>query len=263
MRKQGKSYFGSYSRIWKFLEEIEKKGFLFSKTQTILSKEEATAEKDISQELLTELYHLDNEKILRYDLTIPWKLELKDKTNLPKVIKRYQMGQVFRKGPRKGSRYRNFTQLDLEICSKEGYRTNELLELIFYFFKPEIELNQLRFEYNDYSRITELTYLEKQEIDKYTKTKIISKETFEKYQKITNKLENNTPDYLKNNFSFFNTGLMRGQGIYEGIVFEGYINNNRSSIVAGGEYKISEYYCTGISIGVEQVLDNERTRDLI
>ena len=123
MRKQGKEYISSLSKLWTFLLSLEKDGWFFSKTQYMIDKDSILDTKTASSELISEVYQIDKEKYLRYDLTIPWKLFIEAKTNQPTEIKRYELGEVFRKGPRKGNRYRNFTQLDIEICSKRGYQT--------------------------------------------------------------------------------------------------------------------------------------------
>ena len=52
---------------------------------------------------------------LRYDLTVPFSRFVAMNPQLKMPFKRYQIGQVFRDGPIKASRYREFTQCDCDI----------------------------------------------------------------------------------------------------------------------------------------------------
>ena len=253
MRNQGLDYFRSNRKIWSFLIGLEDKGWKFSKTQYILEKKKILDSKISSDELISQTYRLDEEKYLRYDLTIPWKNYLEQKTNQPKLLKRYELGEVFRKGPRKGRRYRNFTQLDLEICSKTNYQTEELLRDFSELFQNL--LPRILLKYNNYSYLKELSFLEKQQIDKhFSKNKPIDPKVLAKYTSIISKIIDKPS--LKTCFtSVYTPSLMRGQGIYEEEVFEGYFDNEKYSLFGGGTYKVGEYFCTGISIGIDFLCD--------
>jgi histidyl-tRNA synthetase len=252
MRKQGSEYLTSYLKLWKFLVYLEEKGWKLSKTQYFLNKEVIIDSKIASTELLSEIYQIDSEKYLRYDLTVPWKTYLQAKTNQPSKIKRYEIGEVFRKGPRKGKRFRNFTQLDLEICSKTSYFTNELLKDFFQLFSSFSK--RLVLKYNNYQYFSELSFEQKQEIDfHFSKNKLASSETLMKFEKILEEIKEKTivPKIETSFNNQFEPSLMRGQGIYTRFVFQGYLENQPSSLFAGGQYKIGDYFCTGVSVGVD------------
>ena len=96
---------------------------------------------------------------------------------------------------------------------------------------------------------------EKEEIDLSSKGKVISTAIYQKYLSICKKIQEPSFPYKGRLKTIFVPSLMRGQGIYKGKVFEGYVKGSRSSIFAGGEYKIGEYYCTGLSIGVDAAIE--------
>jgi histidyl-tRNA synthetase len=248
MKQQGLTYFQGFLPLYQFLIKLEEKGWKRSKTQYFLDFQKIKTEKtEASVQLIKEAYIFE-EKLLRYDLTIPWKRFIEDRTNLPSTIRRYEIGEVFRNGPRKGNRYRNFTQFDLEICSKKGYFTEELLDTVHQFFK-ELKIDCV-LRVNDYSQLEEFSFKEKQELDIYSKKKKISPLLLKRYNdKKLKKFEIDT------SFPYvFDPFLFRGQGIYERAVFEGNIKGETGSLIGGGEYMIGEHYCTGISIGFDQII---------
>jgi len=70
-------------------------------------------------EILQEMYRLtdrgERNLALRYDLTIPFAKVMAMNPTLPMPFKRYEIGKVFRDGPIKAGRYREFTQCDVDI----------------------------------------------------------------------------------------------------------------------------------------------------
>lgn len=70
-------------------------------------------------EILEEMYTLSDrgkrELALRYDLTIPFAKVVAMNPTLKMPFKRYEIGKVFRDGPIKTGRYREFTQCDVDI----------------------------------------------------------------------------------------------------------------------------------------------------
>ncbi len=71
------------------------------------------------EEILKETFKLkdqgDRELGLRYDLTVPMCRFIATNPNLKMPFKRYQIGSVFRDGPLKIGRYREFAQCDVDI----------------------------------------------------------------------------------------------------------------------------------------------------
>lgn len=70
-------------------------------------------------EILQEMYRLtdrgERDLALRYDLTIPFAKVVAMNPSIPMPFKRYEIGKVFRDGPIKTGRLREFTQCDVDI----------------------------------------------------------------------------------------------------------------------------------------------------
>lgn len=70
-------------------------------------------------EILQEMYTLsdrgERDLALRYDLTIPFAKVVAMNPEIPMPFKRYEIGKVFRDGPIKAGRFREFTQCDVDI----------------------------------------------------------------------------------------------------------------------------------------------------
>src|SRR3989344_2543224 len=91
-------------------------------------------------EILKEIYTLtDNAKrklALRYDLTVPLARVIASNPALKKPFKRYQIDRVWRDGPIKLGRYREFWQCDADVIGiKSMLADAELLALANSFFK--------------------------------------------------------------------------------------------------------------------------------
>ncbi|MEH7347126.1 histidine--tRNA ligase [Bacillus sp. JJ1532] len=75
-------------------------------------------------EILEEMYTLtdrgERDLALRYDLTIPFAKVVAMNPTLRMPFKRYEIGKVFRDGPIKAGRFREFTQCDVDIVGVES-----------------------------------------------------------------------------------------------------------------------------------------------
>ncbi|MER1987248.1 MAG: histidine--tRNA ligase [Solibacillus sp.] len=75
-------------------------------------------------EILQEMYTLtdrgERELALRYDLTIPFAKVVAMNPEIPMPFKRYEIGKVFRDGPIKAGRFREFTQCDVDIVGVQS-----------------------------------------------------------------------------------------------------------------------------------------------
>ena len=87
-------------------------------------------------EILKEVYTLndqgDRKLGLRYDLTIPFAKVISMNVNkgITLPFKRYEVGKVFRDGPVKSGRAREFYQCDVDVCGISGsYIEAEMLEM--------------------------------------------------------------------------------------------------------------------------------------
>ncbi|SDJ57076.1 histidine--tRNA ligase [Salimicrobium halophilum] len=91
----------------------------------ILNETELLASKYAGgDEILEEMYRLtdrgERDLALRYDLTIPFAKVIAMNPTLPMPLKRYEIGKVFRDGPIKTGRLREFTQCDVDIAGVES-----------------------------------------------------------------------------------------------------------------------------------------------
>lgn len=104
------------------------------------------------EEIIKEIYRLSdqgNRKLaLRYDLTIPFSkvIGMNPKIRLP--FKRYEIGKVFRDGPIKKGRMREFVQCDIDIVGVKNVSAEaELMEIAKYVFE---QLNlEINIQYNN------------------------------------------------------------------------------------------------------------------
>ncbi|MBU1197599.1 histidine--tRNA ligase [Candidatus Micrarchaeota archaeon] len=75
------------------------------------------------EEILKEVFQFQDQGAralgLRYDFTVPMCRVVADNPRMPMPFKRYQMGPVWRDGPLKAGRYREFTQCDADISGSK------------------------------------------------------------------------------------------------------------------------------------------------
>lgn len=123
-------------------DTFEKFGYLPLDT-TILCYYDLLASKySGGSEILKEVYTLkdqgDRKLGLRYDLTVPFSkvisMNVGKEISLP--FKRYEVGKVFRDGPVKTGRAREFYQCDVDVCGIEGsYIEAEMLSMTALAYK--------------------------------------------------------------------------------------------------------------------------------
>lgn len=108
-------------------------------------------------EILQEMYRLtdrgERDLALRYDLTIPFAKVVAMNPSLAMPFKRYEIGKVFRDGPIKAGRYREFTQCDVDIVGVESQAAEaELMMMAIEAFRKlelpvEIQFNNRKLLY--------------------------------------------------------------------------------------------------------------------
>ncbi|PFM58712.1 histidine--tRNA ligase [Bacillus cereus] len=108
-------------------------------------------------EILKEIYTLQDqgkrELALRYDLTIPFAKVVAMNPNIRLPFKRYEIGKVFRDGPIKQGRFREFIQCDVDIVGVESVIAEaELMDMAFELFRT---LNlDVQIQYNNRKLLT-------------------------------------------------------------------------------------------------------------
>jgi histidyl-tRNA synthetase len=109
----------------KLKETFEEFGYMPIETPILMYYNVLSGKYDSNNDLLKEIYKLSDqgkrELGLRYDLTVPFAKFIalnKNKITLP--FKRYEISKVFRDGPIKLGRDREFTQCDVDVVGIEG-----------------------------------------------------------------------------------------------------------------------------------------------
>ena len=107
-----------------FTEEFEKYGYNPLETPIMEFQEILASKYGGGAEILKEMYTFqDNGKrelALRYDLTVPLSRYVGMNPELKLPFKRYEYGKVFRDGPIKIGRYREFFQLDADLVGSDS-----------------------------------------------------------------------------------------------------------------------------------------------
>ena len=107
-----------------FTEEFEKYGYNPLETPIIEFTEILSSKYGGGAEILKEMYTFkdngDRNLALRYDLTVPFSRYVGMNPSLKLPFKRYEFGKVFRDGPIKAGRFREFFQLDADLVGSES-----------------------------------------------------------------------------------------------------------------------------------------------
>lgn len=198
-------------------------------------------------EILKEIYSVKNQGdrdiVLRYDLTIPFTKVVGMNPNLRMPFKRYEIGKVFRDGPVKKGRFREFNQCDVDIVGiKSVMAEAELVTMAIDAF-DELGLD-VYISYNNRKLLSGMLYgldikeelinsviltldkiekLSKDEIIKELKEKNVSDSSIDKLFKIIDAGETVDLSYFENNELFKNNTLIE-EGIAELKELEEYLN---------------------------------------
>jgi len=263
------------------VEAFERYGFMPAETP-IIEYEDFVKGANQNDEAVSDIFKLKdrgNRKLaLRYEFTFQLKRLIENK-KLP--YKRYQIGVVFRDEPVSETRFRQFTQCDIDTIGSTIKDEAEILALTSEVLKnlgvePIILINNRKLlnEILDDNNIKEKDKEQVlREIDKYDKL------PEEQVRALLRKLDaENVLDSLKKGekyFSQFNSykdaislieyckaygikvnfapSVVRGLSYYNGSVFEVKAKGIKDTIMGGGSYIINEIQSTGISFGLERL----------
>jgi histidyl-tRNA synthetase len=128
---------------------------------TLAAKFAAGTESDAAKEIFKLTDQGNRELGLRFDLTVPFSRFIALNPNLKMPFKRYEIGRVFRDGPIKLGRYREFWQCDVDVAGCSSVRAEaELILLALDAFKElgldayiEVNNRKLLFGIMDYCDI--------------------------------------------------------------------------------------------------------------
>ena len=105
-------------------KNFEKFGYLPLETSTLCYFDLLASKYAGGAEILKEVYTLEDQgkrKLgLRYDLTVPFAKVISINKDISLPFKRYEIGKVFRDGPVKLGRNREFYQCDVDVCGIQG-----------------------------------------------------------------------------------------------------------------------------------------------
>lgn len=129
------------------IEVFKKHGYEAIETPILCFEDTLVDKYDENNDLVKEIYRLEDQgsrKLgLRYDLTVPFaKFVALNKKELNFPFKRYEIAKVFRDGPVKVGRDREFTQCDVDVVGLNGQMIEaELLQMYASVFKKlEIDI---------------------------------------------------------------------------------------------------------------------------
>lgn len=231
-------------------------------------------------EILKETFKLKDQGgrdlALRYDLTVPFARYVGMNKDLKLPFKRYQIGEVFRDGPIKLGRYRQFWQCDIDAVGVKSMKIDaEFIEVFNKAFdelglKVEVKVNNRKILDDIMKKIgvqdgtdivlilDKLKKVGEQEVNKELQQKglddkkinyllrLMSLKGTNKQKIVELRKELGDSDGLKeieeitkyNNEFTFDVSLARGLTYYTGTIYEVYLKNNpiKSSVASGGRY---------------------------
>lgn len=279
-----RDYYGNEQQVRKYIRQTLETVFAeygYEEAETpVLNYYETLAQKYAGgAEILKEVYRLSDqggrELALRYDLTVPFARLVRTNPQLSSFYRRYEIGKVFRDGPVKAGRLREFTQCDVDMVGVKSilaeaelmamavdvFQRLDLEVVISYNHRQLLEniLKETGIQAERYSEVV----LSLDKLDKIGPTAIaeelnqkgfayplvknifarLNQVALDNREEITGSAElQELQSYLKvlgiEEKTQFNPSLARGLDIYTGTVFEVFLENSSitSSIASGGRY---------------------------
>ena len=127
-------------------------------------------------EILQEMYTLtdrgERDLALRYDLTIPFAKVVAMNPAIAMPFKRYEIGKVFRDGPIKAGRFREFTQCDVDIVGVESQAAEAELMMMAIDAFDQLKL-KINLQYNNRKLLVGLLQLFEVEQDQMNRVILI------------------------------------------------------------------------------------------
>lgn len=271
------------AEIKKIIEETFK-NYGFEPAETpIIEYEDFVKQGNEQDEAISDIFKFQDKGkrklALRYELTFQLKRIAQNK-KLP--FKRYQIGPVFRDEPTSSTRFKQFTQCDVDIVGSSVKDEAEILALSSRIFKElgiktQININnrkllneilqeqgiKLKDKETVIREIDKLDKLPEKQVKaslkKYKAEKILTvfkkpESFFKKYKDYKEILELKKYCKLYKINVKFQPSLARGLSYYTGSVFEIKTAGMKETIAAGGSYSINNIPATGISFGLERLM---------
>jgi len=263
------------------VETFEKYGFEPAETPTI-EYEDFVKGENSEDEAVSDIFKLkDRGKrnlALRYEFTFQLKRLMKNK-KLP--YRRYQVGPLFRDEPVSKSRFRQFTQCDVDVVGGTVKNeaeilamSNEILKKLgiksLFLINNRKLLNEILDDLNIKEKNKEQVLREADKYDKLPEKEVIKNleklgagklisalkqgedyfNKFESYKEIISLMDYCRIYGLEVKFA---PTVVRGLSYYNGNIFEVKARGIKETIAAGGSYPIGGVQSTGISFGLERL----------
>jgi len=263
------------------VETFEKYGFEPAETPTI-EYEDFVKGENSEDEAVSDIFRLkDRGKrnlALRYEFTFQLKRLMKNK-KLP--YRRYQVGPLFRDEPISKSRFRQFTQCDVDVVGGTVKNeaeilamSNEILKKLgiksLFLINNRKLLNEILDDLNIKEKNKEQVLREADKYDKLPEKEVIKNleklgagklisalkqgedyfNKFESYKEIISLMDYCRIYGLEVKFA---PTVVRGLSYYNGNIFEVKARGIKETIAAGGSYPIGGVQSTGISFGLERL----------
>ena len=265
---------------------FEAYGYLPLETANVNYLELLTYKYDDNAEIVNEIYKIrdqgDRELGLRFDLTVPFCKYIAMNPNLKMPFKRYEIGKVWRNGPVKSGRAREFYQCDIDAVGISSiYIEAEMMAMAVKIYtelgvKPVIKYgNRKLLPYSDavisiIDKMAKVTHEELvKDLSKYMSAAeaeklLLDVKNAPKCEEIV-QLEAALESMGVIDYCEYAPYLARGLNVYTGTVWEIFDKEGRitSSLGGGGRYdKIignfldngQQYPAVGMSFGLEPVL---------
>ncbi len=210
----------------------------------------------------------DRDIALRYDQTVPTARVLAQNQNpeqLPKIMRRYQIQNVFRADKPQKGRFREFTQCDADIFVSNHPLSDAELLAVFYESYKQLNLTSLVIKINDrrtlletlkpfetdtvsiFSIVQSVDKLDKQTVDEVTDELVAKGLQRQSAQKALSEIQNaKASEALQTIMEYakklgvpesalqFTPTLARGLDYYTGMIFEGIIPQYTAGSIGGG-----------------------------
>lgn len=230
-------------------ETFELFGYLPVVTPTLCYYDVLASKYGGGAEILKEVYKLSDQGkrdlALRYDLTVPFAKLISLTKDLPMPFKRYEIGKVFRDGPVKVGRNREFIQCDVDVVGiKDVMVDAELISLYVHVFN--IFGIDYVVDYNNRKLMTGI--LEECGIGNNKMTDVIT--IIDKFKKLTKEEIQKefysvgmSQEQIENLYEYFNLG-------FEGILER--FKDSSNEMIQNGIQELQEVQCYLKTLGIQE-----------
>jgi len=244
---------------------FESYGYLPIETAMVNNLSLLTYKYDAEAEIVKEIYKIkdqgERDLGLRFDLTIPLCKFIANNPNTRMPFKRYEIGKVWRNGPVKSGRAREFYQCDIDAVGISGPHIEA--ELMSLAVKSYLELGVTPvIRYGNRKLIDPKLYSQIDKMSKGDAMKLIG--SVKKNEEIL-ELEKLLKELGIEKYCEFAPYIVRGLNVYTGTVWEVFDSAGRipSSLGGGGRYDNiignfidngKQYPAVGMSFGLEPIM---------